>query len=113
MTDFVKYGSDIHPASGNMLLCGKTDSNTFPNSHWAQTMDVAMNMMSDLTGRIYWSYAVTYIPNQEDSNTYLEHALSYRQCQFADNAYVFSLLHIQATKSSLVLVKQSFGYGTY
>ena len=97
-----------------MLLCGKTSPDTFPNSHWAQTRDVAMNMMSDLAGIIYWSYAVTYIPNLKDSNTLAEHALSYRQCQFADDEYVFSLLHIEGdTFGSLVLVKQSFGYGTY
>lgn len=112
--DFTHYGSDIHPASGNVLLCGQAGSNAFPNSHWAQKTDVALNMLSNLAGRIFWSYTVTYIPNQGNSLTLEERTLAYKQCQFADEEFVFSLLQIYGDDyNTLALVKQTFEYGTY
>lgn len=74
-------------------MCGQAGADAFPNSHWAQKTPVAMNMLSNLAGRIFWSYTVTYIPNVGNSvSGDTERALAYKQCQFADDEYVFSLL---------------------
>lgn len=109
--EFIQYSSDIHAVSANVLICGDADPFTFPNSHWATQGRVAVNTMGSLNGNIYWSYAVSYIMNDFDGTTNYQD-LSYRQCRIADTTNVFSLLYMKDTKN-LVLVKQSFAYGTY
>lgn len=115
--DFIQYGADIDSTNGNTLICGYAEAGAFPNSYWAESSQVAMNLMSDLNGQIFWAYTVTNILTS--SVDYSNNNLAYRQCSISDSlaspsidSYVYSLLVIERD-NSLVIVKQNYGHGTY
>jgi hypothetical protein len=59
--DFIQYGADIDSTNGNTIVCGYAGANAFPNSFWADSSQVAMNMMANLDGKIFWAYTVSFI----------------------------------------------------
>jgi len=62
-----------------------------------------MNLMTDLDGVIYWAYTASYI---------LKGHMSYTQCSFDGQDFVYSLLSIPSV-NDLVIVKQLYTSGDY
>lgn len=62
-----------------------------------------MNLMTDLDGVIYWAFTASYIGGSD---------MSYTQCTFDGQDFVYSLLYI-SSRTDLAIVKQKYTYGEY
>lgn len=63
--DFIQNGADIDPLNGNTIICGFTKSEAYPNSYFRSDKDTAINIMTNLEGKIYWAFSLSNIKKDE------------------------------------------------
>eukprot|EP00347_Sterkiella_histriomuscorum_P020284 403338395 len=104
--NFIQYGADLDSMNGNILICGRSEADLYPNSHFYQSsQDTALNLMTDIYGKIYWTYSAAYLGGTSSSY--------YVSCQLDPNVKqvnVYSLIYIE-DQSMHVYVEQDYKYG--